>query len=93
MGGTVELMWEKKSQQRKERTQEGEIGDAEGRRACVWRVRAFPAADKRMLTLDSPAHTCASVGALPSALFQISGQLCVIYDSFIRKRLFPLWKC
>lgn len=26
MGGTTELMWGKKSQQRKERTQEGEVG-------------------------------------------------------------------
>lgn len=93
MGGITELMWEKNSQQRKERMQEGEVG-------ASWR-QTSPCEEGQSLhhnrqtdaDLDGSAHTCALVGAPALALFQISEQLRMIYDGFIMKQLSLLWKC
>lgn len=69
------------------RTQEGQVGDAEGSFTVCRGSVLFSVADKWILTQDSPLHTYASVGTLPLPLFPIPGQLCMTYDSFIVEEL------
>lgn len=71
----------------------GEGGDAGGERGQCARGQGARCSRHINAGPDGPEHTRALAGALPSVLFQISAQPCVIDDSFIMKKPPPLWKC